>query len=377
MASRKQNGEGSITKRKDGRWMARYSVTLPDGTRKRQSITMKDRVAVLTRLQEEIAQANRGMPVNKTKYPLRDWVEYWLENIDKDKVKESTWDKHRYQLERLVLPEIGHISVQALTPVHIKTMLNSWARRGVGSRSSQLALFALSAAMRDAVKHELVYRNVVRLVDKPKHQTRERNFWTQEQARIFLNSLQTQNHRFYSIFLVMFTYGMRPGEAVALQWDDVDFSNNLLSISKTMVRIQGQREYKLTTPKTQASYRKLPLTPAVRATLLAEAERRNPQPSDFLFITKTGNHIDYRSLATMFERHAYQLGLPRLTLQEIRHTLATMLKDNGVSPKDAQTILGHSSITTTLQIYTHSTLEKKSEALASVSTSLGVSTALS
>ncbi len=175
----------------------------------------------------------------------------------------------------------------------------------------------------------------------------------------------------------MFTYGMRPGEAVALQWDDVDFSNNLLSISKTMVRIQGQREYKLTTPKTQASYRKLPLTPAVRATLLAEAERRNPQPSDFLFITKTGNHIDYRSLATMFERHAYQLGLPRLTLQEIRHTLATMLKDNGVSPKDAQTILGHSSITTTLQIYTHSTLEKKSEALASVSTSLGVSTALS
>lgn len=370
MASRKQNGEGSITKRKDGRWMARYTVTLPDGTRKRQSITMKDRAAVLARLQEEIAQANRGMPVNKTKYLLRDWVEYWLENIDKPKVKESTWWTHKYRLERLVLPEIGHISVQALTPVHVRTMLNDWIKRGVGKRSCQLALLALSAVMRDAVKQELVYRNVVRLVDPPKYQRAERNFWTQEQAKTFLQHLKDADHRFYGVFLVLFTYGLRRGEAAGLQWGDIDFEKDTLTISKGLV-LAGT-EQKLTTPKTLASIRKLPLTPEVKAVLLAEKAQRNPRPEDFVFITNRKKHLDPSSLRTMFERHSCQLGLPRITLHEIRHTLATILKDNDVSPKDAQTILGHSSITTTLQIYTHSSHEKKSEALAGVSISLGV-----
>ena len=325
---------------------------------------------MLEQLIYELEQANRGTPVNKTKYPLKDWVAYWLENIDKDKVKESTWDKHKYQLERLVLPEIGHISVQSLTPTHVRTMLNTWLKRGIGARTCQLALLALSAVMRDAVKQELVYRNVVRLVDPPKHQKAERNFWTQEQAQIFLNSLKEQDHRFYNIFLTMFTYGMRRGEAIALLWSDVDFDKDTIWINKSMIRVGN--EHKLATPKTLASIRILPLTPPVKAALLATKAKRDPQPNDFLFVTNRGKHIDGHSLATMLERHAYRLGLPRITLHEIRHTVATMLKDNEVSPKDAQVILGHASITTTLQIYTHSTLEKKSEALASVSASLGV-----
>lgn len=128
----------------------------------------------------------------------------------------------------------------------------------------------------------------------------------------------------------------------------------------------------MTTPKTQASIRTLPLTWAVKQVLLAEKAKRDPRPHEFLFVTNWGNHINWRSLATMFERHSYQLDLPRLTLHEIRHTAATMMKDNDVSSKDAQMILGHSSITTTLQIYTHSTPQKKKEALVAVSASLGM-----
>lgn len=368
MASRRSSGEGSVTKRKDGRWMARYTITLPDGTRKRQSIVKKDKEAVIAQMQHEMSLASRGTPINHTKYLLKDWTAYWLKEIDIHKVKETTWHKHKYLLESWVLPEIGNISLQSLKTDHLRGLLATWEKNGLGMRSRQLSLMALSAVMRDAVKQEHVYRNVVRLVDAPKYQRAERSIWTKDQVTKYLTHMKP--HRYYGMFLILFTYGLRKGEAFGLRWQDVDFDANLIHVRQQMCRVG--KEYKLLAPKAKTSVRDLPMIPSVREVLLAERDKRKPSDTDFLFVSSRGNFLSDRSFADVLDRESRRIGLPRITLHEIRHTVATMFKDSDVPVKEAQTILGHSSITTTLQIYTHSTNEKKTEALMNVASSLGI-----
>ena len=126
------------------------------------------------------------------------------------------------------------------------------------------------------------------------------------------------------------------------------------------------REPKIGSLKTRASVRDLPPLPSIKQELQAEYERRLYLDGDeLLYLTKKDNLIDGRSFIKTFKDAVRKVGLKEITLHEIRHSVATMLKEANVSAKDAQVILGHSSITT-LQIYTHSTETEKSNALLAV-----------
>ena len=173
------------------------------------------------------------------------------------------------------------------------------------------------------------------------------------------------DHPYYGLFLIMFYYGLRRGEAFGLRWKDIDFTENTIHI-RQQVYLVGH-EPKIGSLKTRASVRDLPPLPSIKQELQAEYERRlYPYGDELLYLTKKGNPIDGRSFIKTFKDAARKVGLKEITLHEIRHCVATMLKEANVSAKDAQVILGHSSITTTLQIYTHSTETEKSNALLAV-----------
>jgi len=160
-------------------------------------------------------------------------------------------------------------------------------------------------------------------------------------------------------------YELRRGEAFGLHWKDIDFTENTIHI-RQQVYLVGH-EPKIGSLKTRASVRDLPLLPSIKQELRAEYERRlYPDGDELLYLTKKDNPIDGRSFIKTFKDAARKVGLKEITLHEIRHSVATMLKEANVSAKDAQVILGHSSITTTLQIYTHSTETEKSNALLAV-----------
>ena len=161
-------GEGSLTLRKDGRWMARFFVTLPSGERKRQHIILKDRDEVVRRMQEEMAQANKGLAMNHERRTVAVWLRYWIEEVHPKNVKDSTIAMHERHVEKNIIPEIGNISLQKLSVVHVRTMIERWEKRNMGVRSIQIARNVLSAALRDAMKREYIFRNVARLVDVPK-----------------------------------------------------------------------------------------------------------------------------------------------------------------------------------------------------------------
>lgn len=172
------------------------------------------------------------------------------------------------------------------------------------------------------------------------------------------------DHPYYGLFLFMYHYELRRGEAFGLHWKDIDFTENTIHI-RQQVYLVG-REPKIGLLKTRASVRDLPLLPSIKQELQAEYERRLYLDGDeLLYLTKKDNPIDGRSFIKTFKDAARKVGLKEITLHEIRHSVATMLKEANVSAKDAQVILGHSSITT-LQIYTHSTETEKSNALLAV-----------
>lgn len=354
---------GSLTRRKDGRWMARFFVTLPNGERERRQITRVKKLEAARLMHEMMVEAEKGLLIADNKQTVAQWLHYWLAEIDPNKVKDSTLWAHRTHVEKNIIPEIGGIRLTALKPDHVRRMIASWDKRGVGTRSQQNARNALSTAINDAMKLEYVHRNVVRLVDPPKHVPKQRHVWTAEQARIFITAIE--KHRYYGLFLVLFCFGLRRGEATGLRWGDVDFAHNLIQIRQAVYYVGHiQKVGELKTPE---SRRILAMPSIVREALLDEYARRgNPDKNEFLYLTTRGNPVDGRTFIQLFYKITDFLELPRITLHEIRHTVATLLFERNVPAKTAQGILGHKSIVTTLQVYTHSTSEQRAEGIAEV-----------
>lgn len=360
---RRQAGEGSLTLRNDGRWMARFTVTLPTGERKRQHIVLKDKEEVMRRMREEMASASRGIAVNHDGMTVAAWLDYWITEVHPKKVKDSTLAQNRKHV-KIISGDIGTVLLKNLSPLHVRHMMDKWDKRGMGRRQQQIARNVLSAALREALKMEYVYRNVARLVDPPKYVKTVRRTWTSVEARHYLNSIR--EHRLYGLFLIFFQYGLRRGEACGLRWKDIDFEQNIIRVRQQVYPVGNV--YKIGELKTPQSRRDLALTDHLKEVLMKEYERRGrPFGNELLYVSVRGNHLDGRSLLQFFQRSAWEADLKPITLHEIRHTVATALKDNGVPPKEAQAILGHSSIITTLEIYTHVSVDDKRKAIEKIS----------
>jgi integrase len=372
---RKANGEGTIYLRKDGRWEGAAYVLTSDNTYKRVRRYGRTREEVHGKLVQLLERSRRGVPLPSRPWKLREFMEYWLENVVRPSRSWNTYKKYEQTARLYLNPGIGKQPLQRLRVATVQTFLNGRLRAGDSIAKVHIMRTVLSACLTRAMREELISLNVARLATLPPAKPRRNRPWSAEEARRFLD--YARRDPLYPAFILLLVYGLRRGEVLGLGWEDIDLDESVLRVGWQLQRLDG--ELMRVKVKTDAGHRTLPLLSIAEDALLelavwqASARRVAGDgwvETGYVFVTRTGRPIEPRNLARSFERLAKGAGLRVIRLHDLRHTVASLLKKLRTAPNDAKEILGHARISTTMEIYTHGDEEDQRSALGKISDEL-------
>ncbi|PVB15908.1 site-specific integrase [Mycobacteroides abscessus] len=352
MSGRRTSGEGTVYRRKDGRWEAAAYLPTATGTRRRISVYGGTRGEAQRKLTTRLADAERGIPVPERSWTIAGYLDYWFGEVAPLRLRPKTLELYESVIRTHLKPLLGHQSLTRLSVPVLQQVLNRYLATGHSIRTVRVTRTVLSAALTRAMREELVTRNVARLVELPSEQPKEVIPWTAQEGARFL-SVAKSDPRFPAYLLLML-FGLRRGELLGLRWSDVDWDNGQIHIRQQLLQIGG--ELQVGPVKTRAGQRDLPLIPLARK-VLAQHQARTAAAAhntwDLVITGDDGRPLWPRNFARMFHRLRERAGLRRIRIHDLRHMTATMLKDLGVPARDAQLILGHAHISTTQQIYQH------------------------
>src|SRR5215204_4969169 len=181
MAKKRGNGEGSISRRKNGGWIAQYAVYTAEG-RKRKTVYGKTRAEVATKLAKALSDREGGLVFDAKNLTLREYLDRWLEDSVKDTVRLTTYQGYERIVRLHIKPTIGRVKLQNLTPTHLRGLYRERLEAGLAPRMVQLIHTTLHKALKEAAADGLVPRNVAGLVRAPRPAGQETNPLTPEQA---------------------------------------------------------------------------------------------------------------------------------------------------------------------------------------------------
>ncbi len=360
---KRANGEGSIYKRADGRWCA--SITLPKG--KRAHFLGKDRGEVVKKLTAARKSRDDGLPVIVERQNVSQFMQSWLVTT-KPSLRERTWVRYEQYVRLHIEPTLGKFALTRLTPQHLQRLYADRLHAGLSPTTVHHLHATVHRALKQAVRWNLVVRNVADLVDPPRDAHFEITTLSPEQARTLLTT--AEGNRLEAMYVLALTTGMRQGELLGLRWRDVDLEHGALQVRGSLQRIGGALV--VTAPKTDRSQRQVTLAPmagtALRRHRAAQAQERLRlgaawQGDDLVFTNEIGRPIDSAALTRLSFRPLLQrAGLPTMRFHDLRHSAATLLLGQGTHPKIVAEMLGHSRIGTTMDLYSHVTPTMQREA---------------
>ena len=364
--TRHKHGEGSVFQRKDKRWVAQ--ITLENG--KKKFLYRKTEKEANAALRKALNELEKGTLVTGKQQPLKAYLDQWLEQGHRYTVKVSTYYAYRTWLDRHIIPALGHVQLQRLTPEHIQAFYSSKLNEGLSEKTVRSFHMVLHMALDDAVKRGLIAKNVSDLVDRPKPRLYEITVLTPEQAKQLIKA--ASEYKLEAIITLALATGMRRGELLALRWQDIDFNTKSLHIRRTRNRI-GKHGVVESEPKTAKSKRKITLPAFVVDVLLRQREHIKElrtkedaakwKETDAVFTNKYGDYMEAASLLFYFKELLKRAGLPHMRFHDLRHSAATILLVLGVHPKVVQELLGHTNISITLNTYSHVLPSMQQEAM--------------
>lgn len=350
------NGEGSVYKRKtDGKWVA--SLTLEKG--KRKVFYGKTKKEVTEKLVKARSDQQRGMLVASKDQTLKEYLENWLEHVHRPTLRISSYVKYRKVMDSYIIPALGKISLQKLTPQQVQALYAQKLKDGLKPRTVKSIHGLLHKALDDAVKWNLVSRNVCDIVSQPRAPRREPQLLSLSQAQILLDYVKQS--RLEAFLVLAITTGMRRGEILALRWSDVDLIEGHLQVKRTVDYI-AHYGFVETEAKTERGRRKIMLAPFVVEMLNAHRSNQMEErykmgdkwvDRNLVFCGSQGNYFIPNYLLKIFKKALTAAGLPRMRVHDLRHSAATILLSMNIHPKVVQELLGHSSINITMDLYSH------------------------
>lgn len=339
-------------------------------TTRRNFKTKKEALLAENRLQLDF-QENGLQKTDKTKY--KDLYELWFETYKKT-VKETTFLKTEIRFRLHILPYLGSLNIDKIDVKLCQKASNDWANKL--SDFATVIRYA-SKIMKFAMNMDLIQKDPFDRIIKPKKKTTEKKgikFYTKDQLEQMMKFLENRVSnskelspidqynpllQFTIIRLLAFS-GMRSGEAMALEWNDIDFEKGTVTVNKTLSATK--QGFKVSSPKTRNSNRVIPLDPKTLRSLkqwqLKEKEilfTQGIKNNKYVFSRLNGKLVSRDNFYYVANRLAREANLPEIGLHGYRHTFASLLFSADVSMKEVQVLLGHSNIELTMNVYTHVT----------------------
>jgi integrase len=324
-----------------------------------------------------IARQDGGL-VAKGALSVADYLDQWLAVYAPSRVKPSTAQRYEELIRLHIKPAVGAEQLKKLRPLDIERCYQAVLAKGLSLATAQRVHALLHLALSQAVRWQLIFRSPVEAVDPPRPSKVETRTPTVEELAVLLTAADKTQLGAYFRFAAL--TGMRRGEILALRWQDVDFERQTVMVRGSVRRLGKGRGMVRLTPKRQSSIRKLTL-PAPAMEILTQQRWRqlrdasklgqDYEDAGIVFANHLGGYRDPDHVTRVWGKVAESVGLAEIRLHDLRHALATRLLELGVHAKVVQEILGHSSYTTTMNIYSHVTQGLQTEAMAQLGQLLG------
>jgi len=376
--SKRRNGECSIFPYRTG-YAAYAWVTTPDGERKRKWVYGKTHDEVYEKWIKLQTRAREG-PMPTTTPTLTNYLAYWLKEVVDPNLAPKTSEKYKL-LTRLYRAWLNKLRTacqccaqgkDARRPAERQRCcaIGNCCHQVVASRTIKDVRDTLRAALTNAVAEELIARNVAAVVRLPAPRKPQRQSWSADEARKFLESARADNDPLYAAYVLVLVLGLRRGEALGLTWSDVDFNMMQVHIRWQLQRADHELRHRET--KTASSTAVLPLPDICITALKLRRDRQDADrdragdawlDSEFVFTSGYGTPYEPRNFNRQFANRSRKSGVRHIRVHDTRRTCASLLVALEVHPRVAMQILRHSQIAMTMEVYSEVPSAKTRSAL--------------
>jgi len=354
-----------------------YGIDPITGKRRQRSKSFKTKKEAQAALTAWLAEIDKGTAVDRSTQTVAEMMDYWLATEVRPRLRAKTTFDYEHTITKHILPALGPIPVQKLTPERLQKFYSDKLAEGCGVRTIRLCHLHLNQALKQAAKLGLVSRNVASLVTQPQETPGEMRVWDVAQAQAFL--AVAYKSAYGPIWMLALATGLRRGELLGLRWRDIDVERRVLHVRQTVGALRGRPEFK--PPKTRSSRRTVPMQGVIIAALRAhkrgQDDRRRAlgeawQDHDLVFAAANGNPINPDNVGRDFQRLVRLAGVPPIRIHDLRHTHVTLALQAGANTKAVSQAIGHSDIGITLGTYAHVMPEQRVDVAEKIGAALFV-----
>ena len=370
--TRRGRGEGSIRRRSDGRWEGRVEVESDGPKRVQRSVYGRTRAETGERMRRLQSELEAGRPLIDERARLGDFLDVWLETVVKPKRSYGHWRNCEGHIRLYIKPAIGRVPLAKLSPADVERLLNGIRSRGVSDDTVRLVHATLRSSLTVARRWRMVHENVATLVEPVSVRRSEVRPFSEDEVGRMLQA--ARDDRMGAYLTVALALGLRPGEARALRWSDVDLDgvHPSLRVRAAFRRTAGGQA--LSEPKAR-SRRTIALPAQCVSALRQHRDRQQDERHEaavawaddgFVFTSVSGSAMSEKAIASWFSKLRTAAGVEHGRLYDCRHTAASLLLAQNVHPRVIMDILGHSTFRLTMDTYAHvlpATLREAADAM--------------
>lgn len=368
---KRSHGEGTVFERKDrpGIYRAQFSYNDPaTGKTVRKAFDRPSRREALAAGKRWIEQTDGGLLPDADKLTLGEWIDRWLEDYAKQRIRVKSYEKYEGCLRLYIKPALGGITITRLKSPDIQRVFNQLLehggkdKKGISPLTIKNTRRYLISCLEQAVKDGLLPRNIAKNTNPPKITKMEVKPLNEEQSKILTATAKETGALPHMVILLTLSTGMRLGEVFGLKWDDIDIDRGIIRVQRELVTSNHTQYFE--EPKTAKSRRQIPLPADINEYLKEYKTWQDEQKQstgdkwaddDMVFAGSFGQPYNPHNFSSRnFKVILRKAGLDTsVKFHDLRHTHATLLLQQGINPKIVQERLGHSTITLTMDTYSH------------------------